>query len=83
VELSPMLSPVAQGDRWLIIFTVAMTAAGLFMSGHMPGLVFLAVLASAIAGEVVLGAKALLLMLLRPVAQVVQVPRFETRRGVG
>jgi hypothetical protein len=82
VELSPTICPVARGDRWLVIFTVVMAAAGVFMAGAMPGAVLMLVFASAIAGEVVLGAKAVLLVLLRPAAQVVEVPRFSARAGL-
>jgi hypothetical protein len=83
VELSPTLCPVPRADRWLVIFTVAMAAAGVFTAGAMPGEVFALVFASAIAGEVVLGAKAVLLLLLRPAAQVVEVPRFARAGGRG
>lgn len=83
VELSPVLSPLAASDRWLIIFTVVMAGAGLFMAGALPAPVFMAVFASAVAGDVILGAKAVLLILLRPAAQVVEVPRFSARRRLG
>ncbi len=81
VELSPTICPVPRADRWLVIFTVAIAAAGLFTAGTLPGEIFALVFASAVAGEVVLGTKAVLLLVLRPAAQVVDVPRFALRAG--
>lgn len=78
-ELSPKLAPIEAADRWLIIFTVVMSAAGFFLAGAMPAAVFAAVVAACLAGEVVLGAKALVLLLLRPPAEVHEVPRFGAR----
>lgn len=79
VELSPTLAPLDRGDRWLIIFTVVITAWAFFLAGAMPGAVLMTLFAAAIAGEVVLGAKALLLLLLRPPAPVHEVPRWTHR----
>lgn len=79
-ELTPRLAPLDVGDRWLIIVTVVITAAGLFTTGVMPAAVLATILAACIAGEVVLGAKAVVLALLRPPAEVFEVPRFVRRR---
>jgi hypothetical protein len=79
-ELTPTIAPLDVGDRWLIIFTVVISAAGFFMAGAMPAAVLATVIAACLAGEVVLGAKALVLALLRPLAQVHEVPRFVQRR---
>ena len=79
-ELSPTLSPLDRGDRWLIIFTVAICASAFFVVGSMPGSVFLTLLGLAVAGEIVLGAKALLLLLFRPEAEVHEVRQFQLRR---
>jgi hypothetical protein len=79
-ELTPRLAPLEAPDRWLIIFTVAIAAAGFFMAGVMPAAVLGAVVAACLAGEVVLGAKALVLALLRPLAEIHEVPRFGGRR---
>lgn len=78
-ELSPKLAPLATGDRWLIIFTVAIGAAGFFMAGVMPVAVLAAVVGACLAGEIVLGAKALVLLALRPPAEVLEVPRLGRR----
>ncbi len=79
-ELSPRLAPLDVGDRWLVIVTVVICAAGFFTTGLMPAPVLGTILAACLAGEVVLGAKALVLALLRPPAEVLEVPRFERRR---
>jgi hypothetical protein len=79
-ELSPRLSPLDGPDRWLVIFTVVMAAAGFFAAGVMPAAVFGAVVALCIAGEVVLATKAIVLLLLRRPAEVHEVPRFAARR---
>ncbi len=79
-ELSPKLAPLNVGDRWLIITTVVISTWAFFLAGAMPVAVLGTVLASCFAGEVVLGAKALVLVLLRPPAQVHEVPRWTLRR---
>jgi hypothetical protein len=58
---------------------VLLATGGLFLAGVIPPAVTGAILLSCIAGEVVLGAKALLLALLRPVAEVRQVPSCTLR----
>jgi hypothetical protein len=78
-ELSPRLAPLGVTDRWLVIFTVVMAACGFFLAGWMPAAVLATLIAACLAGEVVLGAKAIVLLLLRPPAEVHDVPRF-TRR---
>ncbi len=80
-ELSPKLAPLDVGDRWLIISTVVMSAAGFFMAGVMPAPILATVVLSCVAGEVVLGAKAIVLAFLRPLAEVHDVPRFDRRRA--
>lgn len=79
-ELSPSLAHLDPTERWLVIFTVFIAAAGFFLAGAMPAAVLGALLAACLAGEVVLGTKALVLMLLRPPAQVHEVPRFAASR---
>lgn len=79
-ELTPKLAPLDVGDRWLVIATVVMSASGFFMAGAMPASILAAVVASCVAGEIVLGAKALLLAVARPRAEVHEVPRFGRRR---
>jgi hypothetical protein len=78
-ELTPRLAPLEITDRWLVIFTVVMAACGFFLTGVMPASVLATVIAACLAGEVVLGAKALVLLLLRPPAEVHEVPRFRRR----
>jgi len=82
-ELSPRLAPLAVSDRWLVIFTVVIASFGLFLAGVLPVLVLGAVVAACLVGEVVLGAKALVLIVLRPPAQVHEVPRFAHGRRSG
>jgi len=78
-ELTPRLAPLGMTDRWIVIFTVVMAACGFFVTGVMPVSVLATVIAACLAGEVVLGAKALVLLLLRPPAEVHEVPRFRRR----
>jgi hypothetical protein len=79
-ELSPQLTQVEWGERWLVISTVVMAICGFFVAGAMPAEVLAVLVACCVAGEVVLGAKALLLGLIRPLAQVHEVPRWRVRR---
>jgi hypothetical protein len=79
-ELSPQLSQVESGERWLVIFTFVMATCGFFVAGAMPAEVLAVLVACCVAGEVVLGAKAALLVLLRPLAQVHEVPRWRLPR---
>jgi glycine/D-amino acid oxidase-like deaminating enzyme len=82
-ELTPGLVPLGVDDRWLVIFTAVIAACGFFLTGVMPAPVLGAVVAASLAGEVVLGAKAVVLVLLRPPAEVLEVPRFGSRRRSG
>ena len=79
-ELAPTIAPLDAGDRWMVIATVVIAASGFFMTGVMPAEVLGTVVAASLAGEVVLGAKALVLAILRPQAEVYEVPRFARRR---
>jgi hypothetical protein len=79
-ELSPPLAPLDRFDRWLVIFTVMLATGGFFLSGTMPVAVAAAILLACVAGDVVLGAKALVLALVRPVAEVREVPTWALRR---
>jgi hypothetical protein len=79
-ELSPKLAPLERDDRWLIIFTVLMTASCFFLAGALPASMFAALFGACVAGELVLGVKALVLMLLRPRAQVHEIPTSVLRR---
>jgi len=63
----------------VVIVTVLLATGGFFTCGAIPAEVGALVLLFAIAGEVVLGLKAAALALLRPVAQVLEVPRFVRR----
>jgi hypothetical protein len=79
-ELTPKLAPLDVGERWMIIVTVVIATWGFFLAGAMPAPIFAAVLSCCLAGELVLGAKYVLLLLLRPAADVVEVPRFSWDR---
>ena len=78
-ELTPRLAPLEITDRWLVIFTVVMAACVCFITGVMPAAILVTVIAACVAGEVVLGAKALVLLVLRPLAEIHEVPRFRRR----
>jgi hypothetical protein len=79
-ELSPQLAPLDRGERWLVICSIVMATCGFFVAGAMPAEVLAAVVASCVAGEVVLGAKALVLVVARPLAEVHEVPSGRPRR---
>jgi hypothetical protein len=79
-ELSPQLAPLDRDERWLVITTVVMATCGFFVAGAMPPAALAALVACCLAGEVILGAKALLLVLRRPVAEVHEVPSWQPRR---
>jgi hypothetical protein len=78
-EVTPRLAPLELADRWVIIFTVAMAAFAFFNTGVMPAEILATVIAACLAGELVLGAKALVLLVLRPPAEVHEVARFRRR----
>lgn len=78
-ELSPPIAPLEPFERGLVIATAVIGTAGFFVAGVVPAPVLAIVLASCLAGEVVLGTKALVLALLRPVAEVHEVPRWALR----
>jgi hypothetical protein len=78
-ELTPPIAPLDVGDRWLVIFTAILSASGFFMAGVMPAEVLATIVAACVAGEVVLGAKAVVLAFLRPPAEVYEVLRFARR----
>ncbi len=82
-ELSPRLAPLQPTDRWSLIFTVLIASGGLFLAERMPAAVLGAFIVACLVGEVVLGAKALVLLLLRPRAEVLEVPRFAPHRRPG
>ncbi|HET8541790.1 MAG TPA: hypothetical protein VFL83_18075 [Anaeromyxobacter sp.] len=79
-ELSPPIRPLEPFDRGMVIATAVIGTAGFFVAGVLPAPVLLTVLVACLAGEVVLATKALVLALLRPVADVHEVPRFAARR---
>ena len=70
IELSPKLAPLAPGDRLTVIVTVLLVTGGFFVCGGIPAEVGAAVVASCLAGELVLALKAGLLVLLRPAERV-------------
>lgn len=75
-ELGPRLSPLDPSDRLLVIVTVILAAAGFFMTGFMPAEALAAIVFSSVAGEIVLGVKAAILFVLRPAAEVREVPHL-------
>jgi hypothetical protein len=79
IELVPRLAPLKSGERAVVIVTVLFLTFGLFVGGVLPGIFAIAVAASCVAGEVVLGVKAAALALRRPLAPVHEVRRFRRR----
>jgi hypothetical protein len=79
-EVSPPMAPREAFDRWLVIASAVLGTGAFFVAGLMPAAVFALLVAAFLAGEVVLGLRALLLALLRPLADVHEVPRPPLRR---
>jgi hypothetical protein len=79
-ELSPKLPPLQIHERWMIITAVVLTSWGFFLAGWLPAPVLALVLTCCLAGEVVMGARALLVSLVRKPAKVIQVARFDRLR---
>jgi len=79
-ELSPELAPLERDDRRVVTFTLMIVTLGFFMAGFIPPAVVPTVAISCLAGEMILGAKALVLAVLRPPAEVLEVARWQGRR---
>jgi hypothetical protein len=79
-EVTPKFAPMRRDDRWLVILTVLMASTGFFMAGVLPPAALAAMFCSCLAGEVVLGVKALVLFLLKPPAEVYEMPVEQLRR---
>ncbi len=79
VELAPKLAPMDPLGRWLVIVTVLMASLGFYASGLMPPVALLAIAIFCVAGDAFLGAKALLLLVVRPAAEVHEVPGLHPR----
>ena len=80
VEIAPKLARPGGTDRMLFIATVLLVAGALFVSGVLPAPVLVAIAASCLAGELILGVKALALVVLREPAPVHEVVRWRSRR---
>jgi hypothetical protein len=79
-ELSPRLAPLDGEERLLVIVTIMLAAGCFFLAGVMPAPVLGALFATCVAGELVLGVKALLLLLLRAPAEVHEIPSRHLHR---
>jgi hypothetical protein len=79
-ELTPKLAPLRLDERWMVITTVVIASWGFFLAGSMPAPVLALVLTACLVGDIAIGAKTLMLTLLRPPAKVILVPRFERLR---
>ena len=80
VELAPKHAPADPLDRLMVIGTVLLASAGLFVCGMMPGEVLVAIAASSLAGELVLGIRAIALRLLHPAAEVLELAHCRVPR---
>lgn len=78
--LSPKLAPLRLDERWMVITTVVIASWGFFLAGAMPAPVLALVLTACLVGDVAIGAKALILALLRKPAEVIEVARFDRHR---
>ena len=80
VELAPKHPPADGAERLLLVGTVLLASAGLFVCGMMPGEVLLAIAATSLAGEAALGVRAIALRLLHPAAEVLELAHCRARR---
>jgi uncharacterized membrane protein len=80
VELTPRAAALPAGDRILLVTGLVLVASGLFVSGVLRAEALAAIVLSALAGELVVGAKSAILAILRPRAEVHEVARFRGRR---
>jgi hypothetical protein len=80
VELAPKHQPADSSDRLMVIGTVLLASAGLFVCGMMPGEVLVALAAISLAGEIVLGLRALALRLFHPAAEVLELAHCRAHR---
>ncbi len=80
LELAPRFAPLDRSELQLVIVTVLLVTAGLFVSDVLPVPVIGAVAAICVVAEAFLAVKALALVLLRPVAPVHEVSRWRARR---
>jgi hypothetical protein len=79
VELGPRIAPLDPADRLMVVVTLILVACGLFVSGALRAEAVAVIIVSALAGELVLGVKGFVLLLLRPLADVHEVPRLRSR----
>jgi hypothetical protein len=81
-ELTPKLAPLRLDERWMVITTVVIASWGFYLAGSMPAPVLALLLTACLVGDVAIGAKTVILALLRPPAKVIPipVPRFERLR---
>jgi len=80
VELAPKHAPTDLVQRLLLSGTILLGSLSLFVSGTMPPEVLVAIAASCLAGEVVLGVRALALRVLHPAAEVFELARCRSYR---
>lgn len=80
VELTPKHAPADSSDRLMVIGTVLLACAGFFVCGMMPGEVLVAIATTSLAGEVVLGIRAIALRLFHPAAQVFELAHCRAQR---
>jgi hypothetical protein len=80
VELGPRLAALAPADRLILVVSLVLVACGLFVSGALRAEAVAALVLSALAGELVLAVKGVVLAILRPLAEVHDVNRFRGRR---
>jgi hypothetical protein len=79
-EFSPQRAPFARDERWLLVFSAVMAICGFFVAGVMPAPVLAVLVACCLAGEVILAARSLVLVLRRPLAEVHEVPSWRPDR---
>jgi hypothetical protein len=80
VELAPKHAPTDLVHRLLLAGTILLASLSLFVSGEMPPEVLAAIAVACLAGDVVLGVRALALRMLHPAAQVLELARCRPHR---
>jgi hypothetical protein len=69
-EVSPKFAPMKRDDRWLVIATVLMASTGFFVAGVLPAAALAAMFCACLVGELLIGVKAMFLLVARPPAEV-------------
>jgi hypothetical protein len=80
LELAPKHAPTDPTDRLMVIGTVLLASAGFYVCGMMPAEVLVVIAGASLVGEAVLGVRALVLRVLHPAADVLELAQCRVHR---